>query len=203
VGLGNPGPQYRKTRHNVGFRAVEALAQRHGESGWRSKFQARFLDAASLDAVLLLPQTFVNDSGDSVALCASFFHLPISNILVVCDDINLPFGRLRFRRSGSDGGHNGLKSIIAALHSNEFPRLRIGIGRSGMDPIGHVLGTFTPQEEAALPAIFDRVSNGVETFVQSGAEAAIALINANGGDQPEDDMEPIAKKPTSDDAKLL
>jgi len=191
VGLGNPGPQYRTTRHNVGFRALEALALRHTETAWRSKFQGCFVDARSLGAFLLLPQTFMNDSGESVALCASFYHVPVSDVLIVCDDINLPFGRLRFRRNGSAGGNNGLKSIIAAVHSTEFPRLRIGIGRSGMDPIGHVLGTFTPQEEQALPAIFERVNAGIEAFVRSSAEAAIALVNAHNGDEP-----PVETSPT-------
>jgi peptidyl-tRNA hydrolase, PTH1 family len=190
VGLGNPGPQYRRTRHNIGFRAVESLAQRHGESAWRSKFQGRFLDSHELGAAILLPQTFMNDSGESIALCASFYHLAPSDVLIVYDDINLPFGRLRFRPSGSDGGHNGVKSVIAALHSDEFPRLRIGIGRTGMDAIGHVLGTFTPQEEAALPGICDRAVAGIETFIRSGAAAAVALVNAYGGDEPpnEDDV---------------
>jgi len=166
----------------VGFRAVEALAQKHGVSAWRTKFQAKVGDAPSLDAVLLLPQTFMNDSGESVASCAAFFHFPIESVLIVCDDINLPFSRLRFRRSGSDGGHNGLKDIIAALHSDAFPRLRIGIGRSGPDAIGHVLGTFSSQEEQALPAVFDRVIAGIEAFAASGADAAVALVNAFGGD---------------------
>ena len=184
MGLGNPGPQYRRTRHNVGVRAVELLAQQHRVSIWRTKFQGRYADAAALDAVLLLPETFMNDSGESVALCAAYFRFPIEHILIVCDDINLPFARLRFRREGSDGGHNGLKSIIAALHSDQFPRLRIGIGRTGMDAIGHVLGTFNQQEEEALPRTLDRAVAGIEAFARSGPAAAIALVNAYGGDEP-------------------
>lgn len=189
MGLGNPGAQYARTRHNVGFRVVESLAKRHGAPAWRSKFAGKFAEAASLGATLLLPQTFMNDSGESVALCASFFRLPIEQVLIVCDDINLPFGRLRFRRRGSDGGHNGLKSISDALHSEEFPRLRVGIGRSGPDAIGYVIGNFSEEEEAALPEIIDRAVAGVEAFLQSGADAAIAAVNAFGGGLAEAEQE--------------
>lgn len=133
----------------------------------------------------------MNDSGDSIALCATYFHVPVEDILIVCDDINLPFARLRFRRQGSDGGHNGLKSVIAALHSTDFPRLRIGIGRTGLDAIGHVLGTFTPQEVEALPAILARAVAGIEVFAQSGPAAAVALVNAFGGDEPKTGEEQV------------
>ena len=129
VGLGNPGKRYQWTRHNVGFRVVELLASRHSAPPWRSKFGGRISEIAAYTATLLLPETYMNDSGESVAPAASFFKIPIEQILVVCDDINLPFGRLRFRRSGSDGGHNGLKSVIFALNSLDFPRVRVGIGR--------------------------------------------------------------------------
>jgi PTH1 family peptidyl-tRNA hydrolase len=189
VGLGNPGRQYERTRHNVGFRAVELLAQRHEATAWRSKFNGRFAEAASLGAVLLLPQTYMNDSGESVGPCAAFFKIPPEHMLVVCDDINLPFGRLRFRSSGSDGGHNGLKSIIFALNSLDFPRLRIGIGRSGLDAIDHVIGDFSKEEEAALPEIIGRAADGVETFLRDGSRAAIAMVNAFGGGLTEPEVE--------------
>ncbi len=189
VGLGNPGRQYERTRHNVGFRVIELVAQRHGASAWRSKFEGRFAEAASLGAALLLPQTYMNDSGESVAQAASFYKIPPERVLVVCDDINLPFGRLRFRRSGSDGGHNGLKSIILALDSLDFPRLRVGIGRSGPDAIDHVLGMFTKDEERELPDIVARAADGVETFVRDGSDAAISAVNAFGGGVPETDVE--------------
>ncbi|MDQ6767104.1 MAG: aminoacyl-tRNA hydrolase [Candidatus Eremiobacteraeota bacterium] len=181
VGLGNPGRHYERTRHNVGFRVVELLADRHGATAWRSKFNGRFAEAASLDALLLMPQTYMNDSGESVAPCADFFKIPPELLLVVCDDINLPFARLRFRRSGSDGGHNGLKSIIMALNTLDFPRLRVGIGRSGPDAIDHVIGAFNKEEEAELPSIIDRAAEGVETFLRDGPDAAIAAVNAFGG----------------------
>lgn len=182
MGLGNPGPQYVGTRHNVGFRAIELLASRQGVTSWRSKFEGKFSDVSSLGAALLMPMTFMNDSGQSVALAAAFFRLPVHEVLVVCDDINLPFGRLRFRRGGSDGGHNGLKDIISALHSEDFPRLRIGVDRPGVDTIGHVLGSFAKEEESQLPEILGRTVAGIETFLNSGAEAALTQVNAFNGD---------------------
>ena len=144
-----------------------------------------FAQAASLDAAFLLPQTYLNDSGESVAQAVAFFKIPSQGVLVVCDDINMPFGRLRFRRSGSDGGHNGLRSIILALDSVDFPRLRIGIGRSTPDAVDHVLGTFSKDEERELPTILARAADGVETFLREGADAAIATVNAFGGGLPE------------------
>ena len=184
MGLGNPGSRYSRTRHNLGFRVVELVAQRHGATSWRSKFSGRLAEAASFGVVFLLPQTYMNDSGESVAPCAAFFHIPSPRTLVVCDDLNLPFARLRMRRSGSDGGHNGLKSIIASLSSQDFPRLRIGIGRAQGDPIDHVIGKFSKTEEAALPEIVERAAAGVERFLTDGVDAAIAEINAFGGGLP-------------------
>lgn len=189
VGLGNPGSQYSRTRHNLGFRVVELVAQRHGATSWRSKFSGRLAEAPSPGVVFLLPQTYMNDSGQSVAPCTAFFQIPPPHILVICDDLNLPFARLRMRRNGSDGGHNGLKSIIAALSSTDFPRLRIGIGRAQGDAIDHVIGKFSKTEEAALPEIVERAVAGVERFLTDGVDAAIAAINAFGGglpDQPDD-----------------
>lgn len=188
VGLGNPGKRYERTRHNVGFRVVELLAQRHGLPPWRSKFGGLVTDFAEMRAFLLMPQTFMNDSGESVGAAASFYKIPTERVLVVCDDINLPFGRLRFRRNGSDGGHNGLKSIIFALNSLDFPRLRVGIGRNG-DAIDHVIGAFNGDEEKTLPAIIERAADGVETFLHAGSDAAIASVNAFGGGLAEQDDE--------------
>jgi peptidyl-tRNA hydrolase, PTH1 family len=189
VGLGNPGVAYERTRHNVGFRAVRSLARRHAAKAWRSKFHGRFLALQSLSALLLLPETFMNDSGESIAACAAFYRLQPSSVLVICDDINLPFGRLRFRRSGSAGGHNGLKSIIAALHSSDFPRLRIGVGRTGMDTIGHVLAPFSMAEESVLGDVIERAVDGTEIFLQQGTDAAVAAVNANGGDVLADEVD--------------
>jgi len=166
----------------VGFRVVELLARRHGPVTWRSKFDARTAQVPALGALLAMPQTYMNDSGDSVAPLASFYKLAPPQLLVVCDDVNLPFRRLRARRSGSEGGHNGLRSIIDALHSDDFPRLRVGVGRPGPAPlIGHVIGPFSADEEAALDEVIGRAADGVEAFLRDGVEAAIALVNAEGG----------------------
>jgi PTH1 family peptidyl-tRNA hydrolase len=187
VGLGNPGRSYARTRHNVGFRVVEALATAHAAPPWRSKFDAKTAQLAGLDAILALPQTYMNLSGESVAPLAAFFKVPPQHVLVVCDDVNLPFGRLRMRRSGSDGGHNGLKSIIGAINTIDFPRLRVGIGRQEGDLIDHVISSFDRDEENALPGIIARSVAGVETFLDAGVEAAVALVNAAGGDPSPDE----------------
>jgi len=179
--LGNPGPKYARTRHNVGFRVIAALARRHEITAWRTKYGARVAQSKSLAAILAMPQTFMNDSGDSVAPLAVFFKIEPGDVLVVCDDFNLDFGQLRMRRGGSDGGHNGLKSIIDALHTDRFPRLRIGVGRRGPDAIGFVLGVFSNEDEVELAGIIDRAADGAETFARAGIDAAIAVVNAAGG----------------------
>ena len=178
-----------RTRHNLGFRIVEALARRHGVASWRSRFDARVAQLPDRSAVLALPQTFMNDSGGSVASLASYHRIETKDLLVVCDDINLQFGQLRLRRRGSDGGHNGLKSIIDALGTQEFPRLRAGIGRAIPDAIGVVLGAFFGKEEEALPAIIDRAVEGIDVLLREGVEAAIAIVNASGGLGPESEAE--------------
>jgi PTH1 family peptidyl-tRNA hydrolase len=181
VGLGNPGAQYVRTRHNAGFRVVEAFAKRHEATAWRSKFHARIAHAADCGAMLVLPQTYMNDSGDSVGAISGFYKVAAPHVLVVCDDMALPFATLRMRRGGSSGGHNGLKSIIHVLGSDEFPRLRVGIGRPTHDAIGNVLGAFSSAEEKALGEVIDRAVAGIEKYLHGGIEAAIALVNAAGG----------------------
>jgi peptidyl-tRNA hydrolase, PTH1 family len=161
---------------------VEALAQAHAAPPWRSKFEARVTQLPELDAMLALPQTYMNESGRSVAQLAAYFNVPLRSVLVVCDDVNLPFGRLRMRRSGTDGGHNGLKSIIESLDSINFPRLRVGVGREQGDLIDHVIGNFSKDEDAKLAATLNRGVAGIETFLQAGVDEAIALVNAAGGD---------------------
>ena len=182
VGLGNPGRSYVRTRHNIGFRVVEALAQAHAAPPWRTRFHARMTQLSDLDAILAMPQTYMNASGESVADIAGYYKISIKHIFVVVDDANLPFGRLRLRRSGSDGGHNGLKSVIEMVGSTGFARLRCGIGRQDGDLIDHVITAFSKEEERALPEMIGRCVAGIETFLDAGIEAAIALINAAGGD---------------------
>ena len=182
VGLGNPGAQYVRTRHNAGFRVVEEFARHMRIEVWRNKFHARVAHAPDYAAILVLPQTYMNDSGGSVAAVAGFYKVHPKNVLVICDDIALPFAKLRMRRDGSAGGHNGLRSIIYSLGTEQFPRLRVGVGRSSPDAIGVVLGAFTANEEKALGEVIDRAVAGIETFLRGGVEAAIALVNAAGGE---------------------
>jgi PTH1 family peptidyl-tRNA hydrolase len=182
VGLGNPGAQYVRTRHNIGFRVVQALAASEKVETWRSKFNSRVAAAPSIDAVLAMPLTYMNDSGAAVQPLAAFYKIDLTELLIVCDDFNLPFARLRMRRGGSDGGNNGLKDITNALSTKEYPRLRFGIGRSGMDAIGFVLGAFSGDEEKALPEAIDRAVAGIRAFCMEGLDAAISVVNSNGGD---------------------
>jgi len=182
VGLGNPGAQYVRTRHNIGFRVVQALAAAEKVETWRSKFNARVAQVTSLDAVFAMPLTFMNDSGAAVQPLAAFYKIDPADLLIVCDDFNLPFARLRLRRGGSDGGNNGLKDITNALGTQEYPRLRFGIGREGMDAIGFVLGAFTGDEEKLLPEAIERAVAGVRMFCTQGTDAAVALVNSNNGD---------------------
>jgi peptidyl-tRNA hydrolase, PTH1 family len=182
VGLGNPGAQYVRTRHNVGFRVVQTLAAAEKVETWRSKFNARVAQVPALDAVLAMPLTFMNDSGAAVQPLAAFYKMTPADLLIVCDDFNLPFARLRMRRGGSDGGNNGLKDVTNALGTKEYPRLRIGIGRNGLDAIGFVLGAFSGDEEKRLPEVIERAMAGIRVFCLEGTDAAIELVNSNGGD---------------------
>ena len=177
VGLGNPGRQYDRTRHNAGFRAMEALARRLGCPLDRVKFQGRMGQCAhgGQKLVLLLPQTFMNLSGNAVAEAVRFYRLPPERVLVLCDDISLEPGRLRVRGSGSAGGHNGLKSIIARLGSQDFPRVKIGVGAKphpDYDLADWVLSTFSQQEEKALAPIWDQAGEAALAVLTLGVEQA-------------------------------
>ena len=185
VGLGNPGRQYDRTRHNAGFRAMEALARRLGCPLDRVKFQGRMGQCAhgGQKLVLLLPQTFMNLSGNAVAAAVRFYRLPPARVLVLCDDISLEPGRLRVRGSGSAGGHNGLKSIIARLGSQDFPRVKIGVGAKphpDYDLADWVLSTFSQQEEKALAPIWDQAGEAALAVLTLGVEQAASRFNGVG-----------------------
>lgn len=185
VGLGNPGRQYDRTRHNAGFRAMEALARRLGCPLDRVKFQGRMGQCAhgGQKLVLLLPQTFMNLSGNAVAEAVRFYRLPPERVLALCDDISLEPGRLRVRGSGSAGGHNGLKSIIARLGSQDFPRVKIGVGAKphpDYDLADWVLSTFSQQEEKALAPIWDQAGEAALAVLTLGVEQAASRFNGVG-----------------------
>ena len=181
-GLGNPGERYRTTRHNIGYRVVDLLADRWGLTGaGRVRDGAARLEAALPDpvgAVLLVkPMRFMNLSG--APLKAALRHSgadPASELLVITDDVDLPLGRVRLRRAGSAGGHNGLRDIIAALGSDEFNRLRIGIGRAG-ETADHVLATFKPGERALATEAVSSSADAAERWLRDGIEAAMSEFN--------------------------
>jgi len=178
VGLGNPGSRYRFTRHNAGFIVVDALAEKWQATDWRRRGEARIVQDRAHDAVLVEPQSYMNVSGHPVLSLATFYKVPPPRILVVVDDMDLPFGTLRMRASGSSGGHNGLKSLIEAL-GQDFPRLRIGIGRArDGDAIDRVLGNFDDEERAQLPPLVDRAVAGIEIWREHGVTAAMNSVNA-------------------------
>jgi PTH1 family peptidyl-tRNA hydrolase len=182
VGLGNPGAEYAKTRHNAGFLLVEKLVEQW-QSDWAKerKFVARVAKAERNGNKVLLcePQTFMNLSGESVGALVNYYQLPLGKILVAVDDADLPFGEIRLRKSGSSGGHHGLESIEQHLASREFARLRIGIGRkdSSRQIANYVLGKFDASENELLKKVLERATNQVETWLTSGIEKAMSQFN--------------------------
>jgi PTH1 family peptidyl-tRNA hydrolase len=183
VGLGNPEPKYDKTRHNIGFDAVDALA-RTWQISWNEnrRFQALFGEGRgpNPDKIRLLkPLTYMNRSGQAIRAAMDWYKLPPESVLVIYDDMDLPLGRLRLRLSGSAGGHNGMKSAIAHLGTQNFPRLRIGIGKSGTDKdtISHVLGKFSPQEAQLVSEVLQLVVDAVELSLKQGVAKAMSLYN--------------------------
>ncbi len=182
VGLGNPGERYARTRHNIGFRSVETLAERHGLTfrGARANSELAEGQIRGQRAVLVKPQTFMNLSGQAVSVLRTWYKIdPARELLVIYDDLDLPFARLRLRERGSAGTHNGMRSIVAQLGTTEFPRLRIGIGQppGKMDAADYVLSRFTPDEEAALPDLLSRVADAVETVIGEGLVTAMNIFN--------------------------
>jgi PTH1 family peptidyl-tRNA hydrolase len=181
VGLGNPGSKYRGTRHNVGAMAVERLADRHDLQLRKSKLLAETArgQIGGRAALLALPLTYMNESGLAVSRLANYYKVPPDRTLVVYDEMDLPFGTLRLRPSGSAAGHNGIRSIIQALGTDRFPRLRIGVGRPGerRAAIGHVLGPFPPEQESALPELLDVAGRAIESALIRGVQQTMNEFN--------------------------
>lgn len=181
VGLGNPGRGYRHHRHNVGFMLLDQLAHDLDVRFARRKAKALIADSRldGRQAILAKPQTYMNLAGQSVAPLVRFFQVPLIQLLVVCDDLDLPRGVLRFRPGGGSAGHRGLRSIFDALGSQDFPRLRIGIGRppGSMDPADYVLEDFDPDERAVIDAAIARGIEGITLFVSQGIETAMNRCN--------------------------
>ena len=184
VGLGNPGPEYAKTRHNVGFRCLDLLAETLGVRVDKAKFQGLYgqTDYHGNRLYLLKPLTYMNLSGRSVLQLSAFFQVPPQRIIVLFDDISLEPGRLRVRPNGSAGGHHGIKSIIAELGSQEFPRVKLGVGAKphpDFDLAAWVLSTFSAQEEKALSVSLENGAQAALTIIDQGTAAAANNFNGS------------------------
>ncbi len=183
VGLGNPGSEYRETRHNVGFLVADEVARRWRLSdAWREKFEALYVRTTAGDESVIVakPLTFMNLSGQAVAGLAAFYKIDPADVLVVTDDVALTLGRLRARPEGGAGGHNGLKSIIQHLGTQSFPRLRVGVGRGDdrRDLADHVLGRFEAGERETVSAAVLRAADATERFLSDGIERVMSAFNA-------------------------
>lgn len=182
VGLGNPGQEYENTRHNAGFRALDILAQKLGCKPDKLKYQGLYcqVNYRGNKLLLLKPQTYMNLSGRSAAPLAAFFKVPADRIIVLFDDISLPPGRLRIRADGSAGGHNGIKSLIQELGSQNFPRVKIGVGAKphpDFDLADWVLSAFTAAEEKALEPALERAADAVLAIIDHGIPEAANRFN--------------------------
>jgi len=183
VGLGNPGPEYVGTRHNAGFMVLDRCAERAGVDmrKARTKFNGLCEDTtlAGVRCLLIKPMTFMNRSGQSVGDAVHFYKLdPAEDLLVIIDDVALPFGTIRVRASGGAGGHNGLRDIERALGSNQYPRLRIGIDPPGRVPqVDYVLGKFKPEQYDELPHVLNEAANVVEVWLREGTREAMNRFN--------------------------
>ena len=183
VGLGNPGKQYENTRHNAGFMAVERIAEKHHTEIKRLKFKGLVGECslAGKKVLLLKPSTFMNLSGQSVKEAMTFYKLPPERVIVLYDDINLEPGKLRIRRKGSDGGHNGMKNIIYLSGSDQFPRIRLGVGKKphpDYNLADWVLSRFTPQEQKDLSLALDNAAAAAELMVAGNTDKAMNLYNS-------------------------
>ncbi len=181
VGLGNPGNKYTLTRHNAGFLCLDMLSQKQNFKIDRLKFKSLISDTAinGHRCIVMKPQTFMNNSGEAVRECAAFYKIPPENIIVIYDDISLDVGKLRIRRKGSDGGHNGIKNIIYLSGSNEFPRVKIGIGQKpdGWDLADWVLGRYSDEDLKTLEPVFKNTVEALKLIMDGKTEEAMGKFN--------------------------
>ena len=182
VGLGNPGEKYENTRHNVGFLTVDELAERARVPVQKLKHRAltNTLEVGSVKVLLMKPVTYMNLSGEAVGEAARFYKLPPERVLVISDDVSLPVGKLRIRKGGSAGGHNGLKSIIQHLGTDQFPRIKVGVGQKphpACDMADWVLGKFQGEDKKAVEAAVKRAADAVECLIERGPEEAMNRYN--------------------------
>ncbi|MCI8589533.1 MAG: aminoacyl-tRNA hydrolase [Clostridiales bacterium] len=182
TGLGNPGKKYEGTRHNAGFMQIDALLRTHGVTNLRAKFNALCSEITihGVNTLVMKPQTYMNESGLAVAAAADYYHLPPEKVIVVFDDISLPPGAMRIRRSGSAGGHNGIKSIINCLGSEAFPRMKIGVGQKPhkeYDLADWVLSRFTEAEQKKLASVFEKGEEALALMLIGEIDKAMNLCN--------------------------
>lgn len=188
VGLGNPGKRYTHNRHNIGFHCIDLLAKRNSIQIKRSQCQSKVGGGAiaGVQVVLARPQTFVNTSGEAIKGLMLKYRISVDDLIIICDDLDLPAGKVRIRQNGGSGGHNGLKSIIAAIGTQDFCRVKIGIGRppgeqeTGMDEdavISYVLGDFSPDEVKLIEPAIIRAVEAIESLLTEGIEAAMNKFN--------------------------
>lgn len=181
VGLGNPGRKYARTRHNVGFMVVDSVARSFRVSFVRDHvhYWAAAIEDRSFAMILMKPATFMNLSGLAVSAGMRRYGVEPARALVICDDLNLTWGTLRLRAAGSDGGHKGLQSIIANLGTEQFPRLRVGIGNPTADAVDFVLSPFAPEERSQLLVVIQAATAAVKSFVVDGIERTMSCFNKN------------------------
>lgn len=183
--LGNPGLKYNGTRHNAGFMAADAMEKKLGVRINKMRFKAltQTVDIGSHRVLLMKPQTYMNLSGDAIAQAAKFYKVPPERVIVVSDETALPIGKLRIRRGGSAGGHNGLKSIIARLGTDQFPRIRLGVGappHPDYDMADWVLAAFKGQDAADMEAVAEKTADAVACYITEGADKAMNKFNTRG-----------------------
>jgi PTH1 family peptidyl-tRNA hydrolase len=180
AGLGNPGLEYEGTRHNAGFYVIDYLSEKLNFKVSKIKFKGKIGDCMIGDekVIFLKPGTYMNASGESVVEAASFYKIPVENIIIVYDDKDIPIGRIRIRPSGSDGGHNGMKSIIYNLNSNEFKRVRVGIGNPDKDMVSFVLGRFSKEEAALVKQAMMTAGDAVIEIIKNGIMSSMNKYNA-------------------------
>lgn len=181
AGLGNPGAQYADTPHSVGFETVDRIAASVGAT-WEEKRAFRCLMAKCViegqPAILVKPQTFMNLSGESIAPVVKYHNATSADLVVVQDDIDLPVGRIRIRKGGSHGGHNGIRNIIERLGTSDFIRVKIGVGKDRSDVVGHVLGKFDPETRKVMDEVVSRSADAVESVLRDGPDQAMNAFNS-------------------------
>lgn len=181
VGLGNPGSEYAKTKHNVGFMFIDAMAEKLGVSEWRDKFEAKIAETriGSEKVLLVKPMTYMNESGQAVGSIMSFYKLLPEDLIVVHDDMDIPAGTIRIRKKGSAGGHNGIKSILAHVGDEHFARVRIGIGRplTGWTVVNHVLAPFSNEDAPTIAEAIKYLEPAVECIINDDVDMAMNKFN--------------------------